>query len=128
MKRGFLFFCFCVLALFYGWDHLITRDGLGLYIEKHPETWAGDTILYGLGSFHEVINQDRKALRMYERVVQLYPDSPRGDVAQFGVASSCERLKDRRRSLVEYELYKEKYPKGRYITSVARNIEVLKGF
>ena len=109
------------------WDQGVTQGGLGRYIETHPTFFRGDDLLYVLGSFHEVVNQDRKALGMYQRVVKLYPDSRWRESAQYGVASSYERLHDRKKALEEYEIYQKKYPRGRFRVSVGNNISLLKG-
>jgi tetratricopeptide (TPR) repeat protein len=127
MLRGFLVFVFFAASLFYAWDQGVTHGGLGRYIERHPTLYQGDTVLYGLASFHEVWNQDQNALDMYQRLVAVYPDSRWGDEAQFGVASSYERLRDRKKALAEYEKYLEKYPRGRYHKSVSNNIYLLRG-
>ncbi len=127
MRRGFFIFVLSCVAFFYGWNRGITEGGVGRYIENHPTFYRGDTVLYALGSFHEVINQDRKALAMYQRVVKLYPDSPWGDASQFGVGSSYERLHDRKKALEEFEKYLKKYPQGRFQKSVANNVSLLKG-
>lgn len=127
MRRGFLFFIFFVAAWFYGWDQGVTKGGVGRYIEGHPTFYHGDFVLFALGSFHEVISQDKQALSMYERVVRIYPDSPWGDASQFGVASSYERLHDRKKALDEYQKYLKKYPHGRFRVSVSNNISILRG-
>ena len=127
MRRGFMIFVLIVAAFFYGWDRGITQGEIGRFIEDHPTFYAGDTVLYVLGSFHEVINQDEKALGMYQRIVNLYPTSRWGDDAQFGVASSYERLHNRRKALEEYQKYLEKYPQGRYHNSVSNNVSLLRG-
>jgi outer membrane protein assembly factor BamD (BamD/ComL family) len=127
MRRGFLIFVFSVVAFFWGWNRGITEGGIGRFIETHPTFYRGDTVLYVLGSFHEVINQDQKALGMYQRVMALYPDSRWGDAAQFGIGSSHERLHDRKNALKEFEIYLKKYPRGRFQKSVSNNLSLLKG-
>lgn len=127
MRRGFLIFVFSAVAVFYGWNRGVTEGGIGRYIEGHPTVYHGDTVLYVLGSFHEVINQDQKALGMYQRVVKLYPDSRWGDAAQFGVGSSYERMRDRKKALEEFEKYLKKYPQGRFQKSVSNDVSLLKG-
>lgn len=127
MRRGFLIFVFSVASFFYGWDRGVTDGGIGRYIEGHPTFYHGDTVLYVLGSFHEVINQDQKAAGMYQRVVKLYPDSRWGDASQFGVASSYERMHDRNKALEEFEIYLKKYPHGRFQKSVSNDVSLLKG-
>jgi tetratricopeptide (TPR) repeat protein len=127
MRRGFLAFVFLSVGLFYGWNQGVTEGKLGLYIETHPAFFHGDDVLYVLGSFHEIMNQDAKALSMYQRIADIFPESRWGDDAQFGVASSYERLRNRKKALEEYEKYQKKYPNGRFHVSVSNNISLLKG-
>ncbi len=127
MRRGLFFFILLGALAFYGWDQGVTEGGIGRYIDSRPTLYGGDTVLFVLGGFHEIMNQDQKALGMYQRVVVLYPKSRFGDDAQYGVASSYERLNNRRKALEEYQKYLEKYPQGRYHVSVSRNITLLKG-
>lgn len=127
MRRGFLIFVFLSAAAFYGWNQGVTEGKLGQYIEGHPTFYRGDDVLYVLGSFHELMNQDEKALGMYQRIVDVFPDSRWGDDAQYGVASSYERLHDRKMALKEYEKYQKKFPNGRFRVSVSNNISLLKG-
>lgn len=127
MRRGFFIFVLSCVAFFYGWNRGITEGGVGRYIEERPTFYRGDTVLYVLGSFHEVINQDLKALAMYQRVVKLYPDSPWGDSSQYGIASSYERLHNRKKAIEESETYLKKYPRGRFYKSVSQNLSLLKG-
>lgn len=127
MRRGFLIFVFSAAVFFYGWDRGVTEGGIGRLIEGRPTFYHGDTLLYILGSFHEVINQDRKALENYQRVVKIYPDSRWGDAAQFGIGSSYERLHDQKKALEEFEIYLKKYPRGRFQKSVSNNVSLLKG-
>lgn len=126
MRRGFLLFVLCVGAFFYGWDQGITKGALGRYIEKHPTVYGGERLLYVLGGFHEVWNEDKKALEMYDRIRRVYPESRWSDEAQYGVASSYERLKNRQKALEEYEKYIKEFPKGRFHESVSKNISLLR--
>lgn len=127
MRRGLFFFVLFSALAFYGWDQGVTEGGIGRYIEGRPPFYQGDRILYVIGSFHEIMNQDQKALGMYQRIVTLYPKSRFGDDAQYGVAACYERLNNRRKALEEYQKYLEKYPQGRFHISVSRNITLLRG-
>ncbi|MBK8575497.1 MAG: tetratricopeptide repeat protein [Elusimicrobia bacterium] len=128
MRRGFLVLVILTAAFLYGWKHGVTEGGIGRYIEAHPTFYHGDLVLYVGGSFHELINQDEKALGMYQRVVKLYPRSRWEDDAQFGVGASYERLGHRKKAVEEYEIYKAKFPDGRFHRSVSKNIDLLKGY
>jgi tetratricopeptide (TPR) repeat protein len=126
MRRGFLVFILFFGSLFYGWDQGVSRGGVGRYIERNPYFYGGERILYILGSFHEIWNQNQQALEMYARIRKVYPDSRWSDEAQFGVASSYERLKDRKKALEEFENYMKEFPNGRFHASVSKNISLLK--
>lgn len=125
MKRGFLAFVLCVAGLFYGWDRAITQDGLARYLDENPDTWKADFYLYTLAGFHELFNNNEKALSLYQGIVARYPDSRYGDDSQYGVAASQERLKRRAEAIREYKIYLEKYPEGRHSKSVRKNLEIL---
>lgn len=127
MRRGFFIFLFLSAAWFYGWDQGVTKGKVGQYIESHPTFYRGDAVLYALGSFHEVMNQDAKALRMYQRIADVFPDSRWGEDAHYGVASSYERLHDRKKALEAYERYQKEFPNGKFRVSVSKNISLLKG-
>ncbi len=128
MKRGLATIILAVVAFLYAWNHAITQQGIARYVDQHPKLWKADLVLFTLGSFHEVINQDEKSLAMYQRIVKAYPESAHGEEAQFRVASAYERLKNRARALEEYEVYLEKFPEGRFSRSVNINIRLIKGF
>ena len=125
MRRGFLIFVACVAGLFYGWDRAITQNGIVQYVDDHPDMWKADFTLYSLASYHELFNNDAKALAIFRRVVDRYPESSYADVCQYGVAASLERLKRRPECIVEYKIYLKKFPEGRFRRSVRRNLDIM---
>jgi TolA-binding protein len=127
VSRGFLIFVLLAAGVFYGWDRGVTEDGIGSYIVSRPPIRGGDTVLYTLAGFHELWNQDKKALLNYQRLIRHYPNSRYGDSAHFGVASSYERLHQRAKALEAFKNYLKKYPQGRYSRSVSTNIGYLGG-
>jgi len=124
--RGFLVAGLLIASVFWGWDRGITRDGLVRFIDRNPKLWKADTILFTLGSFHELFNRNERALDIYGRVVKAYPKSPLADDALFGVAACQERLKRWAEATEHYKAYLEKYPNGKYSASVSKNLEYLR--
>lgn len=114
-----------IAALFWGWDKAITNHGLMYYIDRHPQTIQADSLLYFLGSYHEIFNRPQQSLEAYSRVVKKFGKSRYAEKAQFGVAASYERLYNKEFAIREYSTYLEKYPEGRYSRSVRQNLNLL---
>lgn len=127
MSRGFLIFVLLAAGVFYGWDRGVTNDGIGSFIVSRSPIRGADRVLFTLAGFHELWNQDQKALLNYQRLIRLYPNSRHADSAHYGVASSYERLHQRAKALDAYKTYLKKFPQGRYFRSVSANIGYLGG-
>lgn len=127
MTRGFLIFVLLAAGVFYGWHRGVTEDGIGSYIVSRPPIVGGDRVLYALAGFHELWNQDKKALLNYQRLIRHYPGSQYGDEGHYGVAASYERLHQKAKALEAYKTYLKKYPQGRFFRSVSANIGYLGG-
>jgi outer membrane protein assembly factor BamD (BamD/ComL family) len=125
MRRFALYTFFGCLLIFW-WSRFVSSGQLLAKLDAKPHRRGTATVLYTVGRYYDVMNNNRNALKYYERIVERYPKSRYGMEASFGVALCHERLKDFKKALEEYVVFVEKYPDSKYSTSVRNNIEILR--
>ena len=124
--RGFFVFLGVVLLLGATWNKMVVKEGLVARLDAKPKTAGAAGQLFVLARYYDFLDRPKKALPIYQRIVDRYPDSPHGLDALHGLASALEKTKDYKQSLKEYQRFLEKYPGSKYEVSVRNNVDILK--
>lgn len=127
MVKKFVLFVVLLVVGTIQFRNAMYNGRLVAFLDKAPDRKGTATVLYGMGCYFEIFNENRRAFEAYKRIMDRYPKCRYAEGAQFGKGLMLERLGDFPGAVVEYRKFVELFPKSKKAISVQNNIYLLGG-